>query len=86
MQISEEFKTRQIQDSLTIKEKELQLSQSNELAAELKASKTTWQLLGALIIMVAVIIVLLVVYRNSKNQKKLTLCFKIRMKKSIIKN
>ncbi|MBK6950463.1 MAG: tetratricopeptide repeat protein [Crocinitomicaceae bacterium] len=71
MQISEEFKTRQIQDSLTIKEKELQLSQSNELAAELKASKTTWQLLGALIIMVAVIIVLIVVYRHSKNQKKI---------------
>lgn len=70
-QISEEFKTRQFQDSLTIKEQELQLSQSNELAAELKASKTTWQLLGAVIMMIAVLIVLIVVYRHSKNQKKI---------------
>jgi tetratricopeptide (TPR) repeat protein len=71
MEISEEFKTRQIQDSLLIKEKELELSQSNELAAELKASKTTWQLAGVVIMMVAVLIVLLVVYRNSKNQKRI---------------
>jgi serine phosphatase RsbU (regulator of sigma subunit) len=70
MQISEEFKTRQIQDSLTIKEKELQLSQSNELAAELKASKTTWQLVGAMIIMLAILIALFALYRHSKNQKK----------------
>lgn len=71
MEISAEFKNRQIQDSLTINQKELELSKSNELAAQLKASKVTWQLIGAGVLILATLLVLLAVYRNSQNQKRI---------------
>lgn len=71
MEISENFKTRQIQDSLQLKEKDLKLSKSNEEAANLKASKTTWQLVGASFILLCILVILFFVYRNSKNQKKI---------------
>lgn len=69
--ISKDFKTRQIQDSLRIKEQELALSQSNEEAANLKASKSTLQLVIALVLLIAILVVLFFVYRHFKNQKKI---------------
>lgn len=71
MAISEKFQTKQFQDSLRIKEQELALSQSNEEAANLKASKSTWQLLGAIFLLLCILVVLFFVYRNSKNQKRI---------------
>ncbi|MBL7897672.1 MAG: tetratricopeptide repeat protein, partial [Crocinitomicaceae bacterium] len=69
--ISKDFKTRQIQDSLRIKEQELALSHSNEEAANLKASKSTLQLLIAIVLLIAILVVLFFVYRHFKNQKKI---------------
>ena len=69
--LSQEFNTRKIQDSLRIGQQELKLSQSTAEAANLKASKITYQLLGALGLMLLILVILFFVYRNSKNQKKI---------------
>ena len=71
MEISQEFNSRHMQDSLTIKEQELKLSNSNVEAANLKAAKSTWQLIGALFILICILVILFFVYKNSKNQKKI---------------
>ncbi|MBK9192684.1 MAG: hypothetical protein IPM77_14970 [Crocinitomicaceae bacterium] len=68
--ISKDFKTRQIQDSLRIKEQELALSHSNEEAANLKASKSTLQLVIAIVLLAAILVVLFFVYRHLKHRKK----------------
>lgn len=69
--ISEQFKTKQIQDSLRIKNQELLLAQSNAEAANLRASKTSLQLFGAIAILILILGVLIIVFRNAKNQKRI---------------
>lgn len=71
MEISENYKTRAYNDSLKIKNQELQLSKQNEEALQLKASKTKWQLIGTLAISGGILVALLFLYRHSKNQKKI---------------
>jgi serine phosphatase RsbU (regulator of sigma subunit)/tetratricopeptide (TPR) repeat protein len=70
-EISEEFKTRQFKDSLQINQQQLEISNMNTEAANLRASKSTWQLLGSLFLLSAILVVLFFVYRNSKNQQRI---------------
>ena len=68
--ISQQFKTRQIQDSLRYNQQELKLARLDEDAASLDATRKKWQLAGAIIILVAILVLLLMVYRTAQRRRR----------------
>lgn len=71
LELEAQYETRKIQDSLRMKEQDLDIALANEEAAEQKASKTVWQLIGSGVLTLFVLVILIFVYRNSKQQKRI---------------
>src|SRR3990167_10778832 len=69
--LEKKYETQKIQDSLRLNQQQLEMTQVKESEANAKASRTAWQLTGALVLLLSIVVLLLYVYNNSKKQKKL---------------